>query len=91
MPFASRARGLWLQESITEFIRQAAEAAAAAHGWSRTVITSVTRLTKAWVRKGLQKSSGDRKGYEHLKGYQIELLVLKAAQVSAVAGVQAGC
>ncbi|WIA44124.1 hypothetical protein OEZ86_010466 [Tetradesmus obliquus] len=71
-------RNVWLSEASTQFVQQAA-VAAAAEGLSGRVVTSTIRLVKAWVRKGLQQQQG-MGGYKRLRSFQIELLVLHAAE-----------
>lgn len=82
VPFGSSARSIWLQESTTQYIRTTA-ALLSKVGDQTTgtnIVSSMMALTKAWVRKGLQRDQGERMDYRHLKGFMIELLVLKAAQ-----------
>uniref|UniRef100_A0A383WEU8 RING-type domain-containing protein n=1 Tax=Tetradesmus obliquus TaxID=3088 RepID=A0A383WEU8_TETOB len=64
--------------AATQFVQQAA-VAAAAEGLSGRVVTSTIRLVKAWVRKGLQQQQG-MGGFKRLRSFQIELLVLHAAE-----------
>ncbi|WIA23634.1 hypothetical protein OEZ85_000339 [Tetradesmus obliquus] len=71
-------RNVWLSEAATQFVQQAA-VAAAADGLSGRVVTSTIRLVKAWVRKGLQRQPR-MQGYKRLRSFQIELLVLHAAE-----------
>jgi hypothetical protein len=71
-------RNVWLSEAATQFVKQAAMAAAA-DGLPGRIVTSTIRLVKAWVRKGLQQQWG-MQGYKRLKSFQIELLVLHAAE-----------
>jgi hypothetical protein len=71
-------RSVWLAESTTEFVQQAAVAAAGQPGgMSGRVVTSTIRLVKAWVRKGLQPH---QPVFSELKSFMLELLVLHAAQ-----------
>jgi hypothetical protein len=72
----SYARSIWLTEASTEFVQQAAVAAAASKGLSGRVVTSTIRLVKAWVRRGLQRQNP---GLKQLKSFMIELMVLHAA------------
>jgi hypothetical protein len=72
----SYARSTWLTEASTEFVQQAAGAAAASKGLSGRVVTSTIRLVKAWVRRGLQRQNP---GFKQLKSFMIELMVLHAA------------
>jgi hypothetical protein len=69
---------VWLSKASTQFVKQAATAAAN-NGLSGRVVTSTVRLVKAWVRKGLQQQRG-MAGFKRLKSFQVELLVLHAAE-----------
>jgi hypothetical protein len=71
------ARNIWLTEAATEFVQQAAVAAAATGRLSGCVVTSTIRVVKAWVRRGLQPQEP---GFKKLKSFMIELIVLHAAQ-----------
>jgi hypothetical protein len=71
-------RNVWLSKASTQFVKQAATAAAN-NGLSGRVVTSTVRLVKAWVRKGLQQQRG-MAGFKRLKSFQVELLVLHAAE-----------
>jgi hypothetical protein len=72
-------RNIWLTEAATEFTQQAAVADAERGGMSGRVVTSTIRLMKAWVRKGVHRCEKDV-GMSWLKSFQIELLVLHAAE-----------
>ena len=73
----SYARNIWLTEAATEFVQQAAVAAADSGHLSGRVVSSTIRLVKAWVRRGLQPQGP---GFKKLKSFMIELIVLHAAQ-----------
>jgi len=71
-------RSIWLAEAATEFVQQAGVAAATGRsGLSGRVVTSTIRLVKSWVRTGLQPS---HPGFEKLRSFMIELLVLHAGE-----------
>jgi hypothetical protein len=73
----SYARNIWLTEAATDFVQQAAVAAARSTNLSARVVTSTISLVKAWVRRGLQSKEP---GFKKLKSFMIELIVLHAAQ-----------
>jgi hypothetical protein len=64
----SFARNIWLTEAATEFVQQAAVAAADSKGPSGRVVTSTIRLAKAWVRRGLQMQ---HPGFKKLKSFKL--------------------
>jgi hypothetical protein len=68
-------RNVWLSEAAAQFVMHAADEI----GVSGRVVTSTICLVKAWVHNGLQQQPG-MGGYKRLKSFQIELLVLHAAE-----------
>lgn len=75
----SYARNIWASEAASEFLQQAAMAAAIKGGIPERVVTGTIALLKAWIRKGLQQNPGKpQQGFNKLKGLMVELIVLHA-------------